>query len=325
MEEHQTIMSTRLAKLKRIIIVSLTATALLCGCQKQSSAVNSATLEPTNATTEIAIETTDASKVDLGTEKDIMGWYIFSGSQGDISLYLDYNEYYDKFQFQLSSEFPLKMISGSYSYKNGLITTEYDNDKDVKIQFYTNGEKEVVLDVDNSNIFDKLSDENNPLPKGKDAYIFKNTGKFTPEIFKEVPTVDISKVEFENATIANIEDVNAILGNYQLLNTDGWELEQELPTLQLMAEGNEKYAFELKSDITIKGEFMYQNGIIILSFDDEDKNFNITKTRYLFGYFSADNRLVLVPSVIYGSENITSALSYGPTGIPFFSSIIFEK
>lgn len=65
-----------------------------------------------------------------------------------------------------------------------------------------------------------------------------------------------------------------------------------IPTISLTKDG-EEYQFVLKTNVETSGKASYSDGMLVMTFEDNDTNLNITRDRHLCFYTDKDGKIVL--------------------------------
>lgn len=241
--------------------------------------------------TEISTERETLEVVDWGDEKDILGAYRIKDYKPEFSPVLDvelsliYVEFYDRYWFTLIHKG--WVVTGQYTYEDGELTLymeDHETNTIPKLVFASNSDRLFCLDTEKSTPFSEISciEFSDEI---KENFTFMLVEEIIPDIIKESESVQIDYSAYD---IVDFGDTSQLIGTY-CATVDTEAADVAANTLVISGNNEEGYRFKLYGayeGIETVGDVDYDSGIVTLSFEDYDKNFNRVNLRKL--YFFTD-------------------------------------
>ncbi len=296
----------KVRKLTKVLLLVSVLAFTGCGSEKKSSTIDdskkSVSEEVKKDTVEEKNDPVDEEKnktedeipniVSHGDEKSVWGSYKAVAADGYF-MYLSYNCDNDEYQASIIRNVGGFTCTGTYTYKDGYVTMKArgldpeESDQTYDLVFYTDENKKLVFDetksIDLGKIPDGILFVNDEL-KSNFAFTFE----------KEYKLDDIigSDKYYRTKVNENAVAQDDITGDYEAVVSDFDTTPEIIPTISLTKDG-EEYQIVLKKSYETKGKASYSDGMLVLTFEDNDTNLNITRDRHLCFYTDKDGKIVL--------------------------------
>ena len=309
---------------KVTILFVMMAALTACGSEtaKKSAGNSKENSKQSSSDTDDSNDSEKASVCDFGEEKDVLGFYTaVVGDSGetdtDVQMYLTYDCYYDRYHATITrSAFSFTCVGG-FSYADGYLTISAedvaDAGKTYDLVFYTTSDRSLVFDDTKSVSLDEIPEEVLVLDdETKSDFVLANKEQYTIE------DVVGNGDDYEVFPAEEAVVTDDIIGDYSAIaDTEG---EEVVPAITITKE-DDGYSFVLKTTKETAGTASYNDGMLVLAFEDVDNNVNITRLRHLCFYTDSEGRLNL-------DTTQSSDLMFVDLGIPmqyFVNELVFTK